>query len=687
MRSTPLTELKGVGPKTAELFLKIGVSSQEELLRCYPRDYDIYEEPVAAGEAVAGEKNAVLGRVRNKPTVRRFGSNSITMLMLSGTDGSLQINWFHMPYLRNTLHTGKDYIFRGMVIEKNGRRIMQHPEVYEPEEYRVLCRQMLPVYSLTEGLSGKTVRRIIKLVLENMPSIQEIFSEPLREQEDLCGIEEALRDIHFPRDRNSMLRARRRLVFEEFFTFQLAVSFLRMKQNREKNICPMPSSAVSEAVISSLPYKLTGAQIRVWKEIADDLNGPFLMHRLVQGDVGSGKTILAFLAMLNAFENGMQSALMAPTDVLATQHYESLCRLLDAHGITEAAPVLLKGSLTAAQKKKTDDLIASGQARMIIGTHALIQDAVYYENLGLVITDEQHRFGVRQRGQLTEKGRAPHVLVMSATPIPRTLAMILYGDLDISVLDEMPARRLPVKNCVVNTGYREAAYRFMEKEAAAGHQIYVVCPMIEPGEDGACENVLEYSAVLQERFRNSISVGILHGRMSADEKQQIMDAFARGEIKILVSTTVIEVGIDVPNATVMMIENAERFGLAQLHQLRGRVGRGEAQSYCIFVQGNGKKETDKRLDILNHSNDGFYIAEEDLKLRGPGDLLGVRQSGDALFLLADIYRDADILARADQTVRRLLEDDPELQRNENINIRRLLEESLKKDGGSTAKRD
>ncbi len=678
LNNTPLTELNGVGPKTAELFLKIGISSQEELLRCYPRDYDVFEDTVTAGSVIVGKKNAVLGRVRQKPTVRRFGNNSITMISLSDPDGVLQVNWYHMPYLRNTLHVGKDYVFRGTVLEKNGRNILQHPEVYSPEEYTAMSRQMLPVYTLTEGLSSKTFRRVMKLALQNVDLVQETLPEMIRRQEDVCSVTEALSAIHFPDSHESLMRARKRLVFEEFFFFLLAVSYMRLKLNRAENMYPMPGSELPDALLSSLPYELTAAQKRVWKEISDDLNGPFLMHRLIQGDVGSGKTILAFLAMLRAFENGFQSALMAPTDVLATQHFETMCRLLEEQDIHNVCPVLLKGSMTARQKRETGALIAEGKAHLVIGTHALIQDAVSYAELGLVITDEQHRFGVRQRGQLTEKGNSPHVLVMSATPIPRTLSMILYGDLDISVLDELPASRLPVKNCVVNTDYREAAYRFIEKEAGNGHQIYVVCPMIEPGEDSSCENVLEYSSILTERFGNRFPIAVLHGRMNTEEKQKVMEQFADGSIRILVSTTVIEVGIDVPNATVMMIENAERFGLAQLHQLRGRVGRGDAQSYCIFVQGNGKKEIEKRLEILDHSNDGFYIAEEDLKLRGPGDLLGVRQSGETQFRLADIYHDAELLNKADLAVQKLLEEDPELEQPEHQILYTMLEQQVNK---------
>ena len=371
-----------------------------------------------------------------------------------------------------------------------------------------------------------------------------------------------------------------------------------------------------------------------------------MMSRLVQGDVGSGKTILAFLSMILTAENGYQSALMVPTEVLARQHYEGICKLLQEQGLERFRVVLLTGSLTAAQKRKIYEQIASGDVDMIIGTHALIQEKVIYNNLGLVITDEQHRFGVRQRESLTSKGFPPNVLVMSATPIPRTLAIILYGDLDISILDELPAARIPIKNCVVGTSYRNTAYRFMEKQIREGHQVYIICPMVEESEESDGENVVDYSKRLREIFPSDIKVEMLHGQMKQEQKNKIMEAFAKNEIQILVSTTVVEVGVDVPNATVMMIENAERFGLAQLHQLRGRVGRGKWQSYCIFMQSEDVKETSKRLEILNKSNDGFKIAAEDLKLRGPGDFFGIRQSGEMEFMLADIIQDAEILKQA-----------------------------------------
>ena len=399
------------------------------------------------------------------------------------------------------------------------------------------------------------------------------------------------------------------------------------------------------------------------------------MARLVQGDVGSGKTILAFLAMIMTAENGYQSALMVPTEVLARQHYESLCTLLKENNLTEYNPRLLTGSTKAKERREIYASLEDGSCKMVIGTHALIQEKVQYKNLALVITDEQHRFGVRQRTALAEKGEPPNVLVMSATPIPRTLAIILYGDLSISVIDELPAKRLPIKNCVVDTSYRPKAYRFITRQVELGRQAYVICPMVEESEGLEAENVTDYTQLLKKELPG-ITVEMLHGQMRAAQKNEIMERFASGEIQVLVSTTVVEVGVNVPNATVMMVENAERFGLAQLHQLRGRVGRGEHQSYCIFIRGNKDQETAKRLEILNHSNDGFYIASEDLKLRGSGDLLGTRQSGDMEFQMADIFRDADILQKASEAASELLADDPYFEKPEHELLKKVMKSYL-----------
>ena len=402
------------------------------------------------------------------------------------------------------------------------------------------------------------------------------------------------------------------------------------------------------------------------------MGSPYAMNRLIQGDVGSGKTILAVLALLMCAANGYQGAMMAPTEVLAVQHFETISSYVKKYGIA-FRPVLLTGSMTAKEKREAYAKIASGEANLIIGTHALIQEKVIYDKLALVITDEQHRFGVKQRETFSEKGTKPHILVMSATPIPRTLAIILYGDLDISVVDEVPAKRLPIKNCVVDTRYRPKAYQFIEKEVAAGHQAYVICPLVEESENMEAENVTDYAKRLKEELPDTIEIGLLHGQMKPAQKNDVMERFAANEIQVLVSTTVVEVGVNVPNATVMMIENAEHFGLAQLHQLRGRVGRGDAQSYCIMVNCSDSKESQKRLDILNKSNDGFKIASEDLKLRGPGDFFGIRQSGEMQFALADIYQDAYIMQRASEEVADILGKDPELSSEDHKNLKDYLE--------------
>ena len=679
MRDTrSLRELKGIGEKTEKLFGKVGVTDLGELLRYYPREYDCYEPIRPIADLVAGSKNAVLCRIDKRPSVRSFSRTQITMVHVNDGTGSLQVNWFHMPFLRSTLKVGAVYVFRGLVIEKNGRRIMEHPQLFTPAAYEALEGELSPLYPLTAGLSHQAIRKAVQQVLAGLPEETEYLPPQIRE---LCGLAEinfARRQIHFPKDKEALLQARSRLAFDEFFFFLLGVARSKEQMESIENHFPMKAVWKTEEVLEELPFALTGAQRRVWEELENDLKGRRLMNRLIQGDVGSGKTILAFLAMIQTYENGYQSALMVPTEVLAAQHHQSLCKLLEENGITDAGPVLLRGSCTAKEKREIYERIRSGEAKMIIGTHALIQEAVEYRDLGLVITDEQHRFGVRQRAVLAGKGEPPNILVMSATPIPRTLAMILYGDLDLSVLDELPKNRKPIKNAVVDIGYRETAYRFIEKQVAKGRQVYVICPMVEASEEIEAENVTDYTKRLKGLWGDAIRVEMLHGRMRPAAKTEIMERFAAGEIQVLVSTTVIEVGVDVPNATVMMIENAERFGLAQLHQLRGRVGRGTEQSYCIFVHGEGGEEASERLQVLAKSNDGFFIAEEDLRLRGPGDLFGVRQSGIAVFALADIYRDAALLKQAGDAVRDLLEMDPDLSLPQHAALREELQVFLSK---------
>lgn len=556
---------------------------------------------------------------------------------------------------------------------------MEHPEIFTPAAYEEILHSLQPIYGLTAGLSNKTIVKLIHQVLDEQKLQAEYLADEYKERYHLADRNFAIPAIHFPKNMQELLAARRRLVFDEFLLFILAVQSLKEKTEEAPNAFPMHPVWTTEQIIESLPYDLTKAQLNVWHEIERDLSGQALMSRLVQGDVGSGKTILAFLAMIMTVENGYQAVLMAPTEVLARQHFQAMEKLLQEQNIDFGHPVLLTGSDTAKEKREKYALIASKEANLVIGTHALIQEKVQYNNLGLVITDEQHRFGVKQREALTTMGNPPNVLVMSATPIPRTLAIIIYGDLDISVIDELPAQRLPIKNCVVDTSYRPKAYSFMEKQIRQGRQVYVICPMVEESEGMDGENVLDYTLKLRNVFSPDIKIASLHGKMKAKEKNVIMEAFATGEIQILVSTTVVEVGVNVPNATVMMVENAERFGLAQLHQLRGRVGRGEYQSYCIFMQGNGAKEISKRLQILNKSNDGFYIAGEDLKLRGPGDLFGIRQSGLLEFKLGDIYQDADILKAASETASEILSLDGDLSLPQNEELQRRLSAYMKED--------
>ena len=651
---TPLRELKGVGEKTEKLFQKIGITTAEELLRYYPRTYDVYEEPVEIASAQEDMTVSIRATISTSIYINQTRTLQILTTTVADASGRLPVAWFNAPYLRGTLKKGSVFILRGKITRKKGRLQMEHPEIFTPAAYEEIVHSMQPVYGLTKGLSNKAITKLVHQVLDTRPLHGEYLPEEIRERYQLADDNYAVRTIHFPKNMQELLTARKRLVFDEFLLFVLAVQLLKEKTEEAPNTFPMKPVWTTEEIIEGLPYELTNAQKNVWHEIERDLSGHKLMSRLVQGDVGSGKTVIAFLSMVLSAENGFQSALMVPTEVLANQHYEGFLKLMEEQNITSCRPVLLTGSTTAKQKREIYQKIASGEVNVIIGTHALIQEKVEYKNLSLVITDEQHRFGVRQREALTTRGNPPHVLVMSATPIPRTLAIILYGDLDISIIDELPAKRLPVKNCVVGTSYRPKAYSFIEKQVQTGRQAYVICPMVEESEGLDAENVTDYAKKLQEVLPDEIRVEILHGKMKPKEKNKIMEAFAAGEIQVLVSTTVVEVGVNVPNATVMMVENAERFGLAQLHQLRGRVGRGEHQSYCIFIQGNNEEDTSRRLKILNESNDGFYIAGEDLKLRGPGDLFGIRQSGLMEFKIGDIYNDAGILKNASEAAGEIL---------------------------------
>lgn len=679
MNQEPVTSLKGIGEKTAGLFARLGVCTVEDLLHDYPRAYDAYEEPVPVGKLQENTTAAVAGQLLKTPSVRRFKNIQVIVATVKDMTGSLQLTWYNMPYLRNTLQMGQFLVFRGRAVKKGGRLTMEQPEIFTPEAYEAVRDSMQPIYGQTKGLGNKAIVRAVAQALEQRQLEREYLPPSLREKYELAEYNYAIEHIHFPSSRQELLFARKRLVFDEFFFFLLAVRRMKEKRQDCRSSFVMSHASQVDQLIEDLPYSLTEAQNKVLKEVSRDLESGLVMNRLIQGDVGSGKTIIAVLALLQTACNGFQGALMAPTEVLARQHFESITGLFKTYNIEKTA-VLVTGSMTAKEKRTAYEKIASHEADIIVGTHALIQEKVHYHRLGLVITDEQHRFGVGQREALGSKGQEngslPHVLVMSATPIPRTLAIILYGDLDISVIDQMPANRLPIKNCVVNTGYRERAYQFIAREVAAGRQAYVICPMVEASEMIEAENVLDYTKLLRQKLPETITVEYLHGKMKGKEKNQIMERFAAGEIQVLVSTTVVEVGVNVPNATVMMIENAERFGLAQLHQLRGRVGRGSHQSYCIMVNCSDQEGTQERLDILNRSNDGFYIASEDLKLRGPGDFFGIRQSGDMEFKLADIYTDAGLLKTVSEEVNRILDEDPTLEGEEYAALKERLEASL-----------
>ena len=660
---TPIREIKGIGEKTEKLFEKLNIYTAGDLLRYYPRGYDVYEEPVPVSEVEEGKICTVTGAIFGRVQVAGNRRLPVTTLHVRDLTGTLKVVWFRMPFLRNTFAGGGAVTLRGRVVKKGRELVMEQPEIfYPPEKYEEKSGTLQPIYGLTKGLTNNGVSKAVGQVLKNLDLSREVLPEELRMRYGLAEYNYALRGIHFPEDKEVYFHARKRLVFEEFLAFILSLRRLKDSNQRMENNYVMDVDEKVEKLIGELPFSLTGAQRKVWGEIAGDLASDTVMSRLVQGDVGSGKTIVAVLALLNTALHGYQAAMMAPTEVLARQHYESITKLLEEYEIPVKVE-LLTGSMTAKEKRRAYDRIECGYARIIIGTHALIQSAVNYDCLALVITDEQHRFGVKQREAFAGKGGMPHVLVMSATPIPRTLAIILYGDLDISVIDELPANRLPIKNCVVDTGYRKTAYTFMKKEIAAGRQCYVICPMVEESEQLEAENVQDYGAMLQEEMGPDIRVACLHGKMKPALKDEIMEAFGRNEIQILVSTTVIEVGIDVPNATVMMIENAERFGLAQLHQLRGRVGRGKHQSYCIFMSASRAEETKERLSILRDTNDGFKIASEDLRLRGPGDLFGIRQSGLLNFRLGDVFQDAKILQMANEAADEILKNEEEWVKN------------------------
>ena len=646
------------------------VYTVEDLVGLYPRDYELYQEPAFISTLSPDYENTnvvIDGVVSKKIDVYHTGKLAVISTFINDENGDrIKCTWFNMPFLKSSLKLGMRYIFRGRFVIKNGIKILEQPQMYTRSQYSEIEGTMQPIYPLTKGLSNKTVANAVHQALEKFDAglEKEYIPGYVRQKNELAEHNYAVVNIHFPKSMEDYIQARKRLAFEEFFLFVLAVRSLRNSNERIPNGYIIQNDSRTDDFIEKLPFSLTNGQKSAWTEVKKNMSGKGLMSRLIQGDVGSGKTIIAVLALMNTAYAGYQAAMMVPTEVLAKQQYDSITKMFNNMGV-ELNVSLLVGSMTAAAKRKVYEDIENGRTDIVIGTHAVIQEKVIFKNLALVITDEQHRFGVNQRRDLSDKGNNPHILVMSATPIPRTLAIIVYGDLDISVIDELPAERLPIKNCVVDESYRPNAYKFIENQVHAGRQAYVICPMVEDSENIEAENVIDYAKKLSGELPDDIKVEYLHGKMKASQKNEIMEKFSKNEINVLVSTTVIEVGVNVPNATVMMVENAERFGLAQLHQLRGRVGRGGFQSYCIFVSGNKSKKTKDRLEILNKTNDGFKIAEEDLKLRGPGDFFGVRQSGDFDFGIADIYTDAKVLKSASEAAGEVLDKDPELGLEEN----------------------
>ena len=669
-----LTELKGVGPKTSELFTKLGIHSAEELLWYFPNTYLEYPKPVHAGELRVGEMESVSGLLERDASVIRVNGRIMTNLTIRDLTGRVRLTWFNAPFLKGRLHAGAVLIFYGKVSSYNGMKTMSQPRIFSPEEYSRIQGTLEPVYGQTKGLSNKLVIRAVRSAFEKVGVSavpRDFLPELIRSNRKLPPLYETVLHLHFPESAEDYRLHRRRIAYDELFLFSLALQQKKNSLAKTKSgyrITPQPET---ETLLRTLPYVLTEGQKRALSEIREDLSSGTVMNRLLEGDVGSGKTIVAFAALLDTALCGFQAALMAPTEILARQHYQKLEQILREHNLPLRV-VFVSGSLTKKERAEVTDKIRTHGADIVIGTHALFQKDLQYDCLALVITDEQHRFGVNQRQDLSDKGNNPHILAMSATPIPRTLAMLLYADMKVSRILDKPSERLPIRNAVVNEGYRENAWRFLYREVSAGRQGYVICPMIEENDTVQLENVTDYAEKLRAKMPKRVRIAILNGQMKAADRDEVMDRFQRHEIDILVSTTVVEVGVDVPNATVMVIENAERFGLAQLHQLRGRIGRSGLQSYCIFIDTEQSEKSKKRLSVLGSSNDGFYIAEEDLKLRGPGDIFGIRQSGALAFSMADIYSDRDTLAEASEDAAFLMKQDPELSLPEDGPLRERL---------------
>ena len=661
-----VTSLKGVGPKKAEALKKLGISTMEDLVFFLPRSYEDRRNRVDISDAAEDQNSVVTGEVKLVVNDRyRGGRKQMLRLLVEDGTGSMEVVFFNAKYLQHSFRTGRKYTFFGKVTRNFGKMQMIHPEFSDADGME---DGILPVYPLTKGISQREMRTWQKSLKRAYSMAEDILSSEAVERNRLCSLSYALENVHFPQEKQKLLEAKYRLIFDELLILQTGLFMARQNVTDGRNGIAFSPEADTGRYIESLPYPLTGAQQRCVEEIERDLESSTAMNRLVQGDVGCGKTAVAEIAMYKAVKSGYQAVLMAPTEILAAQHFDGISRAFEAHGIRTA---FLTGSLKAAQKREVLEQIATGEAQVIIGTHAVIQPDVEFSRLGLVITDEQHRFGVRQRVKLREKGENPNVLVMTATPIPRTLSVILYGDLDVSIIDELPPGRQQTVTRCLKSEKRGECYDFVEQQLKQGRQAYVVTPLIEESETLDAKSAEQVAAELKKRFRG-YSVELIHGAMSQDEKDRIMESFSRGDTDVLVATVVIEVGINVPNATVIVIENSERFGLAQLHQLRGRVGRGSHRSYCFLILDGGSEIAEKRGQIMEASSDGFFIAEEDLKLRGPGEIFGTRQHGLPDLAITDLSKHMKILEQAKEEAKAMLADDPALDAPEHSALRRRI---------------
>ncbi|MCX6345832.1 MAG: ATP-dependent DNA helicase RecG [Armatimonadetes bacterium] len=664
---TEIQYVKGVGPRLAGALNKLDIFSVRDLLRHYPRRHEDRTHFARIASLNHGESATILGTVLSADNVKTRGSLVITKVAVDDGSGVIALTWFNQKWLKDKFIKliGRRIVAFGTVQAGRWGVEMATPEweVYEENADPLSSGRVVPVYPLTEGLFEDQLRKIIKGALDlYLPLVEEILPEELRDRLDLMDIQEAVRNIHFPESIEMMEAARKRLVFEELFLLQLALA-IRKRSMDAPGVgisFAMPDNFAKE-LKEILPFELTNAQKRVVKEIAANMTRPQCMNRLLQGDVGSGKTVVALAAMLIAVRNGYQAALMAPTEILAEQHYLGITKMLGSLGVLDISVDLLKGSLRSKQRTEVIQRIASGQTKIAIGTHALIQEGVEFHKLGLVIVDEQHRFGVMQRAALMDKGLNPDMLVMTATPIPRTLTLTVYGDLDVSIIDELPPGRKKIRTHWKQYGERRKVYQALRTLIDQGRQAYVVCPLIEESEKLQVRAATDLAEFLQTEMFPDLKIGLLHGQMKTDDKDAMMTAFRAGEINILVSTTVIEVGVDVPNASVMVVEDADRFGLAQLHQLRGRVGRGEEQSFCVLICEGNSDDSIKRMQIMSSTCDGFVIAEEDLRLRGPGEFYGTRQSGVLDLGIADIFRDVPILEIARKEAFALVDKNSELR--------------------------